>query len=266
MSFQDVAQGSRPPSRGTVPELLRGADTLVRQVDAQAAALRAKVDGSKDKFDTVKTKGQVQEAFKMGNQAATLLKDLRDRDPQNIEANDLRLRLTNSLATLRNIHNAVLAHEKKANAAAKSAVKMAKREVRDTIEDQGEVSDPEATENEALMEAQRRRQKFRQMQSEIATNEAIIAERETGIQEIESALTEIGKIMKDMCQDIARQGEQLDHIEDHIEQTLGQTKAGVVEVKKAMKQQKKSRKWMCCLLFFVTGLVAAIVVYFSVFY
>lgn len=46
-----------------------------------------------------------------------------------------------------------------------------------------------------------------------------------------------------------------DHIEDHIEQTLGQTKAGVVEVKKAMKQQKKSRKWMCCLLFFVTGLV-----------
>eukprot|EP00667_Euglena_gracilis_P016585 EG_transcript_17366 len=265
MSFQDFAQGtsSRPVVRGNVPELLRNAERLLQQIDAQTVAIRSAVDASKDKFDADKMRGQVQETFKLGNQAAIFLKQARDIEPANAEATGLRSRLTTSLAALRNVHNVVLSREKRLNAEAKMAVNKAKQEVQ---ADPYDPSDDEGTENEALMETRRRQVKHLKIQSEIATNEAIIAERETGIQEIEIALTEIGKIMKEMSQDVQRQGEQLEYIEDHIEQTLAHTKAGTQEVKKAMKHQKSTRKRMCCLLFFVLGVIAAIVVYFSVFY
>ena len=50
-----------------------------------------------------------------------------------------------------------------------------------TIIDSRVYSDEEGTEQEGLMEAHKRKQRQMLMQSEIATNEAIIAERETSM-------------------------------------------------------------------------------------
>jgi syntaxin 7 len=276
MSFADFDKGGggmagprRPPaliSRKGVDEQLAQAKKLIQGITSQTAIMRNMVENqigtaSEDQTFRERLKFQMQEAYKMGNEASNYLKEIREVDPQNPEVAQWRSNLTVALASLRNVQTLSLQKEKQANAEAKMAIKRAKQ---DAAYDQNEVySDEEGTEQEGLMEAHKRKQRQMLMQSEIATNEAIIAERETSIQDIESALVEIGKIMKDMSQEVQKQGENLETIEDHLENTLQSTRQATTEVKKAMKTQKKSRKKMCCLLFVVLSLIAAIVVYFS---
>jgi syntaxin 7 len=253
-------------SRKGVDEQLAQAKKLIQGITSQTAIMRNMVENqigtaSEDQTFRERLKFQMQEAYKMGNEASNYLKEIREVDPQNPEVAQWRSNLTVALASLRNVQTLSLQKEKQANAEAKMAIKRAKQ---DAAYDQNEVySDEEGTEQEGLMEAHKRKQRQMLMQSEIATNEAIIAERETSIQDIESALVEIGKIMKDMSQEVQKQGENLETIEDHLENTLQSTRQATTEVKKAMKTQKKSRKKMCCLLFVVLSLIAAIVVYFS---
>ncbi|XP_024985597.1 syntaxin-22-like [Cynara cardunculus var. scolymus] len=107
-----------------------------------------------------------------------------------------------------------------------------------------------------LMES---RQEVLLLDNEIAFNEAIIEEREQGIQDIQNQIGEVNEIFKDLAVLVHEQGAMIDDIGSNIENSHAATAQAKVQLSKASKTQRANSS-MTCLLLVIVGIVLLIVI------
>ena len=96
----------------------------------------------------------------------------------------------------------------------------------------------------------------------------MIEERDQEIKTIQSQMSEVNDIFKDLHQLVTIHEDMIDNIETNISVAKSNTCRAVVEVKKASDYQQKSRSKLCLFLIIVTlilAVVAAIVVFTQLF-
>ncbi|VFQ97308.1 unnamed protein product [Cuscuta campestris] len=108
-----------------------------------------------------------------------------------------------------------------------------------------------------LMES--RRQEVLLLGNEISFNEAIIEEREQGINEIQQQIGEVSEIFKDLAVLVHEQGAMIDDIGSNIENSQAATAQGRSQLAKAAKTQR-SNSSLTCLLLVIFGIVLLIVI------
>ncbi|XP_022736592.1 syntaxin-22-like isoform X1 [Durio zibethinus] len=118
-------------------------------------------------------------------------------------------------------------------------------------------SDKSAEQRALLVES--RRQEVLLLDNEIAFNEAIIEEREQGIQEIQQQIGEVNEIFKDLAVLVHEQGTIIDDIGTHIENSQAATVQAKSQLVKAAKTQR-SNSSLTCLLLVIFGIVILIVI------
>ncbi|XVF52018.1 hypothetical protein PTKIN_Ptkin04bG0231700 [Pterospermum kingtungense] len=118
-------------------------------------------------------------------------------------------------------------------------------------------SDKSAEQRALLVES--RRQEVLLLDNEIAFNEAIIEEREQGIQEIQQQIGEVNEIFKDLAVLVHEQGTVIDDIGTHIENSQAATSQATSQLVKAAKTQR-SNSSLACLLLVIFGIVLLIVI------
>lgn len=104
-----------------------------------------------------------------------------------------------------------------------------------------------------------RREQVLLAENEIAFDEAIIEEREQGIQEIQQQIGEVNEIFKDLAVLVHEQGTMIDDIGSHIESAHASTAQGKSHLVKAAKTQRSTSS-MSCLLLVIFGVALLIVV------
>lgn len=118
-------------------------------------------------------------------------------------------------------------------------------------------SDENAEQRAVLVES--RRQEVLLLDNEIVFNEAIIEEREQGIQEIQQQIGEVNEIFKDLAVLVHEQGVMIDDIGSNIEGAQAATAQGKSQLVKAAKTQR-SNSSLTCLLLVIFGIVLLIVI------
>ncbi|KAG9454100.1 hypothetical protein H6P81_007004 [Aristolochia fimbriata] len=118
-------------------------------------------------------------------------------------------------------------------------------------------TDKNSEERALLVES--RRQEVLLLDNEIVFNEAIIEEREQGIQEIQQQIGEVNEIFKDLAVLVHEQGVMIDDIESNIENSAAATTQAKSQLGKASKIQK-SNSSMTCMLLAIFGVVLLIVI------
>ncbi|KAJ8774100.1 hypothetical protein K2173_009531 [Erythroxylum novogranatense] len=121
-----------------------------------------------------------------------------------------------------------------------------------------DVSRDKTPEQQALL-VESRRQEVVLLENEIAFNEAIIEERDHGIQEIQQQIGEVNEIFKDLAVLVHEQGAMIDDIGTHIENAQAATAQGKTQLVKASKTQR-SNSSLTCLLLVIFGIVLLIVI------
>lgn len=121
-----------------------------------------------------------------------------------------------------------------------------------------DVNNDKSQEQRALL-VESRRPEVLLLDNEIAFNEAIIEEREQGIQEIQQQIGEVNEIFKDLAVLVHEQGSMIDDIGTHIENAQAATAQGKTHLVKAAKTQR-SNSSLTCLLLVIFGIVLLIVV------
>ncbi|CAO2832311.1 unnamed protein product [Amaranthus hypochondriacus] len=109
-----------------------------------------------------------------------------------------------------------------------------------------------------------RRQEVVLLDNELLFNEAIIEEREHGIQEIQQQIGEVNEIFKDLAVLVSDQGVMIDDISSNIEGSHAATTQGTSQLLKAAKTQKSSSS-LVCLLLVIFGIILLIVIIIVVF-
>ncbi|KAF3951298.1 hypothetical protein CMV_023034 [Castanea mollissima] len=121
-----------------------------------------------------------------------------------------------------------------------------------------DVSSDKSPEQRALL-VESRRQEVLLLDNEIAFNEAVIEERDQGIQEIQQQIGEVNEIFKDLAVLVHEQGTMIDDIGSNIEGSHAATAQGKSQLAKAAKTQR-SNSSLACLLLVIFGIVLLIVV------
>ncbi|KAG2376486.1 Syntaxin-22 protein [Vigna angularis] len=120
------------------------------------------------------------------------------------------------------------------------------------------ISSDKTPEQRALL-VESRRQEVLFLDNEIAFNEAIIEEREQGIQEIHQQIGEVNEIFKDLAVLVHEQGTMIDDIGSNIEHSHEATARAKSQLAKASKTQR-SNSSLTCLLLVIFGIVLLIVI------
>mmetsp|Transcript_81209 Transcript_81209/g.181710 ORF Transcript_81209/g.181710 Transcript_81209/m.181710 type:complete len:350 (-) Transcript_81209:7-1056(-) len=85
-------------------------------------------------------------------------------------------------------------------------------------------------------------------QEDSSIRNRIAHEREEGIKRIQSQVSEVNQIIKDLASIVVDQGSQIDSIENQAESSSTNTKQAVQELKKAVDRQRGTREKLCCML------------------
>ncbi|KAI3849618.1 hypothetical protein MKX03_008387 [Papaver bracteatum] len=109
----------------------------------------------------------------------------------------------------------------------------------------------------ALIES--RRKDVLLMENEIVLNEAIVEEREQGIQEIQNQIGEVNEIFKDLAVLVHEQGDNINDVDSHVRNSYMATQDAKSQLQKAAKTQKSNSSLMCLLLV-IFGIVLFIVI------
>ncbi|KAJ1695263.1 hypothetical protein LUZ63_011961 [Rhynchospora breviuscula] len=120
-----------------------------------------------------------------------------------------------------------------------------------------ETSPDKSSEQQALLQSARQELLF--LDNEIIYNEAVIEERDQGIQEIQQQIGEVNEIFKDLAVLVHDQGAMIDDIDTHIENSVAATAQARAQLVKAAKTQKSSSS-LICLLLVIFGVVLLIVI------
>ncbi|KAF3432652.1 hypothetical protein FNV43_RR23754 [Rhamnella rubrinervis] len=94
-------------------------------------------------------------------------------------------------------------------------------------------------EQQALL-LESKRQEVLLLDNELVFNEAIIEEREQGIQEVQQQISEVNEIFKDLAVLVHEQGAMIDDISSNIENSHAATAQATTQLRKASKSQKTS--------------------------
>ncbi|XP_027155951.1 syntaxin-22-like isoform X1 [Coffea eugenioides] len=121
-----------------------------------------------------------------------------------------------------------------------------------------DASSDKSPEQRALL-VESRRQEVLFLDNEIAFNEAIVEEREQGIQEIQQQIGEVNEIFKDLAVLVHEQGTMIDDIGSNVENAHAATAQGKSQLAKAAKTQKSNTS-LTCLLLVIFGIVLLIVI------
>ncbi|CAI9274790.1 unnamed protein product [Lactuca saligna] len=115
------------------------------------------------------------------------------------------------------------------------------------------------TQEQRVLLVDSKRQEVLLLDNEIAFNEAIIEERDQGIQEIQNQIGEVNEIFKDLAVLVHEQGAMIDDIGTNIENSHAATSQAKSHLAKASKTQR-SNSSMTCLLLVILGIVLLIVI------
>lgn len=85
-------------------------------------------------------------------------------------------------------------------------------------------------------------------QDEVDFQDALIAEREEEIRNIEQGVGDLNVLFQQVAQIVTEQGEQLTGIADNVERTHEDTHAADRELRSAARYQRNARSKACCLL------------------
>lgn len=110
-----------------------------------------------------------------------------------------------------------------------------------------DVSSDKTPEQRALL-VEARRQDVLLLDNEISFNEAIIEERDQGIQEIQQQIGEVNEIFKDLAVLVHDQGAMIDDIGSNVENSHAATAQARSQLAKASKTQKSNSSLTCLLL------------------
>jgi syntaxin 7 len=121
-----------------------------------------------------------------------------------------------------------------------------------------DISSDKSQEQRALL-VESRRQEVLLLDNEITFNEAIIEERDQGIQEIQHQIGEVNEIFKDLAVLVHEQGAMIDDIGSNIESSHAATSQAATQLRKASQSQKSSSS-LTCLLLVIFGIILLIVV------
>ncbi|PKU63839.1 syntaxin-22 [Dendrobium catenatum] len=117
----------------------------------------------------------------------------------------------------------------------------------------------EKTPEERALLVESKRQEVLLLDNEIAFNEAIIEERQLGIQEIQQQIGEVNEIFKDLAVLVHDQGVMIDDIDSNIDNSRAATAQAKTQLTKASKTQK-SNSSLGCLLLVIFGVVLLILI------
>lgn len=98
-----------------------------------------------------------------------------------------------------------------------------------------------------------------QLDNEIEYNEALIAEREEGIKQVEATILEVNEMFRDLGSIVHEQGQLLDNIEANVVSVGNYVQQGVHDVDKAAVYQRRARGKACCILFFLLVILGVLV-------
>ncbi|XP_047327422.1 syntaxin-22-like [Impatiens glandulifera] len=104
-----------------------------------------------------------------------------------------------------------------------------------------------------------RRQEMMVLENEIMFNDAIIEEREQGIEEIQQQIGEVNEIFKDLAVLVHEQGAMIDDISFHVENAHASTAEGTSQLTKAAKTQRANSS-LTCLSLVIFGAVLLIAI------
>ncbi|KAL8201226.1 hypothetical protein R6Q57_012565 [Mikania cordata] len=121
-----------------------------------------------------------------------------------------------------------------------------------------DASSDRSQEQKALL-VHSKRQEVLMLDNEIAFNEAIIEERDQGIQEIQNQIGEVNEIFKDLAVLVHEQGTMIDDIGSNIENSHAATSQARSHLAKASKTQR-SNSSMTCLLLVIMAIVLFVVI------
>ena len=96
-------------------------------------------------------------------------------------------------------------------------------------------------------------------QSEVNFNETLIIERESEIRNIESSVSELNELFRDVAHMVHEQGQSLDIISENVVQTRDDTRNADQQLRTAARHQKSARGKACCLLV-ILAIVLAVVI------
>ena len=96
-------------------------------------------------------------------------------------------------------------------------------------------------------------------QSEVNFNETLIIERESEIRNIESSVSELNELFRDVAHMVNEQGQSLDIISENVTQTRDDTRNADQQLRTAARHQKSARGKACCLLV-ILAIVLAVVI------
>eukprot|EP00029_Vermamoeba_vermiformis_P011425 TRINITY_DN6279_c0_g1_i1.p1 TRINITY_DN6279_c0_g1~~TRINITY_DN6279_c0_g1_i1.p1 ORF type:complete len:291 (-),score=99.23 TRINITY_DN6279_c0_g1_i1:85-957(-) len=132
----------------------------------------------------------------------------------------------------------------------------------------GYMEDEDEDEQRSFIESSRRQEQYLAVENDREWMDSMIEERDSEIKTIQSQMSEVNEIFKDLHQLVTIHEDMIDNIETNISVTKSNTGRAVVEVKKASDYQQKSRSKLCLFLIIVTlilAVVAAIVVFTQLF-
>eukprot|EP00242_Pyramimonas_sp_CCMP2087_P017557 CAMPEP_0198206552 /NCGR_PEP_ID=MMETSP1445-20131203/10097_1 /TAXON_ID=36898 /ORGANISM="Pyramimonas sp., Strain CCMP2087" /LENGTH=267 /DNA_ID=CAMNT_0043879297 /DNA_START=421 /DNA_END=1224 /DNA_ORIENTATION=+ len=96
-------------------------------------------------------------------------------------------------------------------------------------------------------------------QMDAGHNASLIDDRNQGITEIQSQITEVNEIFQDLHVLVSEQGHVFDDIEKHITRTSSKTKEASVQLKQADDSSKKSRNRVCYFALFLVFVLAVLI-------
>jgi len=96
-------------------------------------------------------------------------------------------------------------------------------------------------------------------QDEVDFQDSLIVEREAEIRNIEQGVTELNELFRDVAHIVNEQGETLDVIAGHVENTRTDVRGADTELRSAARYQRNARSKACCLLL-ILGVILTIIV------
>merc|ERR1711869_1080 len=112
-----------------------------------------------------------------------------------------------------------------------------------------------------LEEQQRQEQQQAMLENEMEYRQAVIEERDEGIEAIQNSIGEVNEIFQDLAVLIDQQGGQIDDIENNIVATAVRTQQANEELVKAERHQRASRTRLCVVMVII--LIAVMIIVFT---
>jgi t-SNARE domain-containing protein 1 len=118
------------------------------------------------------------------------------------------------------------------------------------------------TNNENISEMENQQQRLL-MEREVKFSRDLLHEREQNFLKIESEISDINQLMKELSSITTEQGEMVDTIENSVEQSVQNVESGASELEKARNYQAKYKRKL--LILFLIALVVTIIVLILIF-